>query len=199
MNQRLQVKHTFCCLVHYEKRAFINQYHVTLDLVTACRDTESQNIAMDRMVHMLHTVFADSVMIESTDIDQIKLYRSAGLHVTTLPAEPVDQIICLMLYCKMNAVCENRLIVNSISLCSDHGDHVWYLHDDNESVGPFQEAGWWNDAAPSQTHPHHSGDTVVDLKIKSEWGKFDLDWPSDAAGNKDGQVVFAKFDRGNDQ
>lgn len=198
MNQRLQVKHTFCCLIHYENRAFINQYHVTLDLVTACRDHESQNIAMDRMVHMLHAVFADSVMIESTDTDQIKLYRDAGLAVTTLPAEPVDQIICLMLHCKMNAVCEDRLIVNSISLCSDQGDHVWYLHNDDETAGPFQEAGWWNDAEPSQAHLHHSGDTVVDLKTKSAWARLDLDWPSDSNTNSDGKVVFAKFDRDQD-
>lgn len=178
---------------------FTNQYHLTLDLVTACRDHESQNIAMDRMVYMLHEVFADSIMIASDDTDQIKLYRDAGLRVTTLPTDPVDQIIGLMLYCKMNAVCEGRMIINSISLCSDRGDHVWYLHDDYEYVGPFQETGWWHEAMPSQTHLRHSGETVVDLKTKSEWSRLDLDWPSDAPDNSDGKVVFAKFDRDQDQ
>lgn len=194
MNVRLKIKHTFCAMVHYEGQLFTNQYHVTIDLVTACRDHESQNIAMDRMTHMLHEVFTDSVMIDQVDSQQIELYRAAGMRVTTLPGEPVDQIIGLMLHCKMNAVCEGRMIISSVHLCSDRGDHVWYLHDENESVGPFHSTGWWNEATPANSHPRANGETVVDLKTKSEWGKFNLDWPSDAP-NTDGKVVFAKFDR----
>lgn len=198
MNVRLQVKNSFRAMVHYESELFVNQYHVTIDLVTACRDHADQNIAMDRINYMLHEVFDDSVMIDVNDCQQIELYRAAGMRVTTLPAEPVDQIIGLMLYCKMNAICEGRMLINAVSLCSDRGDHVWYLHDDSESVGPFQLAGWWNDSVPSSSHPRDNGETVVNLKSKCEWARLDLDWPSDIL-TTDGKVVFAKFDRDQDQ
>jgi hypothetical protein len=34
-----------------------------------------------------------------------------GINVTTLPEEPVDQIIGMMLYYKLNAIMEGRMIV----------------------------------------------------------------------------------------
>lgn len=182
-------------MLYWADSILTNQYHVTMNITTACRDHESQNIAMDRMNYMLHDVFRDSVMIDAKEHDRIRLLKAAGLRVTTLPAEPVDQIIGLMLYCKMNAVCEGRLVIDAVNLCSDHGDHIWYLHDDTESVGPFQNAGWWNDADPSQWQQRQPGKTVVNLKTKSEWTRLELDWPTESDTNPDGKIVFAKFDR----
>jgi hypothetical protein len=195
VNVRLQIKSNFICLAHYQNKMFTNQYHVTVDLTTACTDNESQNVAMDRIMYFLHEVLQDSVLINCDDSAQIRLYRAAGMRVTTLPEAPVDQIIGMMLYCKLNAICESRVMINAVGLCSDHGNHVWYLHDDSESLGPFAEAGWWNRSTPLHWHTKGSGSRVVDLKTCAEWNQVDLDWPNDDAPAVDGKVVFARFDR----
>jgi hypothetical protein len=198
MNVRLQARHHFRALVHWQNNAFINQYDVTLDITTGCDDHDSQNVAMDRINHMLFHCFSDSIMINSDLTSEIRLYQAAGLKITTLPTDPFDQIIGLMLYSKLNAVCEGRMTVDSVSICSDHGDHIWYLHDHTEAIGPFAKAGWWNEPSCRHWHSTSSPDTVVDLKSKSDWARVDLAWPAENQHSQDGKVVFAKFDRDDD-
>lgn len=199
MNVRLQIRQNFRAMVHYADSLFTNQYHYTLDLTTVSENQNDHDIAMHRIAHMTNTALADSVMIDVQQHHQIDRYRTAGMRVTTLPAQPLDQIIGMMLYCKLNAVCEGTMTINSVSLCSDHGDHVWYLHNEDESVGPFDEEGWWHDPTPLHWHSAPSKDTVVDLKAKPEWNRLDLDWSSQSSPAQDGKVVFAMFDRGQDQ
>jgi hypothetical protein len=150
---------------------------------------------MDRIMYFLHEVLQDSVLIDCNDTAQIRLYRAAGMRVTTLPQAPVDQIMGMMLYCKLNAICESRILINTVSLCSDHGNHIWYLHDESESLGPFAEAGWWDRFTPLHWHTKGSGSRVLDLKAYAEWNQVDLDWPHNDTTPADGKVVYAKFDQ----
>lgn len=183
-------------MVHYRDCLFINQYHYTADMTTVSHNNSDHDTAMDRIMYMTNTALADSVMIDVKDQAQIELYRAAGMRVTTLPAEPVDQIIGMMLYCKLNAVCENNMVINAVSVCSERGNHVWNLHHEDENIGVFESEGWWHDTTPLHWHPHVKHDTVVDLKAKPEWGRLDLDWHSQDSTDQDGTVVFARFDRG---
>jgi hypothetical protein len=115
------------------------------------------------------------------------------VNVTTLPEEPVDQIVGMMLYYKLNAIMEGRMIVSGLDISSVLGDSVWYMHDEEDSAGPFAKDGWWHKASIQHEtlEPEATPDNVVKV-MSTGWHEMGLDWPEDksATGNT---VVFANF------
>jgi hypothetical protein len=119
-----------------------------------------------------------------------------GANVVTLPDEPVDQIVGLMLYCKLNAIMEGVMTVTALDICSSLGDDVWYEHTEEDAVGPFFDAGWWNLA--TTVHNNLDGadrNTKVVKVVPDCWAEYGLCWPDpvDKDQEKAHTVVYAKF------
>ena len=87
------------------------------------------------------------------------------------------------------------MIINEIEINSDLGDNMVYLHAADESLGPFQEAGWWHDT--DLLHCDVSlmdSDKVVAMHRAAAWRELDLAWPDSASTSADDNtVVFAEF------
>jgi len=119
-----------------------------------------------------------------------------GIRVTTLPEEPVDQIVGMMLYYKLNAVMEQRMTVTGLDIASSLGDNVWYQHDEDDLSGPFATDGWWYRA--SMQHESIEPDPVLDNVVKvipTGWYELNLDWPENSAPIVDNTIVYGKFPR----
>jgi len=192
MNVRLHYETGFLAGVYFDDRLQINSYQVGLNLVTRTVDSENSNIALERI-----KIFVDSlnstVFINSCWPLHEEMMTDMGIDITTLPEEPVDQIVGMMLYYKLNAIMEGRMEVAQIELSSSLGDHVCYLHDEEDSAGPFEQDGWWNDTS-ARRRSKTSGDSetnVVKITHKN-WREFGLGWPDDST--KDIKtVVHANF------
>ena len=192
MNVRLHYETGFLAGVYFDDRLQINSYQVGLNLVTRTVDSENSNIALERI-----KIFVDSlnstVFINSCWPLHEEMMTDMGIDITTLPEEPVDQIVGMMLYYKLNAIMEGRMEVTQIELSSSLGDHVCYLHDNEDPAGPFEQDGWWNDAS-ARRKAKTSGDSetnVVKITHKN-WREFGLGWPDDPT--KDIKtVVHANF------
>jgi hypothetical protein len=136
------------------------------------------------------------VYIQQDDVAQIQALTTAGIKITTLPEQPIDQIIGIALYCKLNAILQERMFVNGVTIQSDLGDNVRYLHNDRESLGPLNQNGWWQDPSPvhSDFRSSASRKQVVRLNRTMSWQDLEMEWsdvePVDKSGNT---VVFAKF------
>ena len=122
----------------------MNHYKIDLRMITATSDQREINVAVARCLYMIDQEFTDTVFVEQCHGDLIEHLEAAGADVTELPAQPVDQIIGIMLYCKLNAVMEQRVRISRLELSSVRGQDVWYAHDENETQGPFDTAGWWD-------------------------------------------------------
>jgi hypothetical protein len=139
------------------------------------------------------------VYIHQNDVTQIQALTSAGIKVTTMPEQPIDQIIGIALYCKLNAILQERMFVNGVTIQSDLGDNVRYLHSDRESAGPMERPGWWQDHTPvhSDFKSSASKKHVVKLSRTPSWQDLDMEWsdvePTDNTGTTGNTVVFAKF------
>jgi hypothetical protein len=151
-----------------------------------------QNIALERIRYFVRQELDSSILINCQYQDQCRLLATAGLKVTTLPQEPVDQIVGIMLYLKLNAIAEGQLIVNEVSVSSELGDNIVYMHCEEESVGPFDHVGWWtqSDLVHCDNELFDGGNVVV-INTQRGWREVDLDWP-DANINKenDNTVIF---------
>jgi hypothetical protein len=183
----------------YGDEFYVNRYTAKVYIVTVSDDSDQQNIAYERMKLWTHRVLDSSVLIAHDD-PALKVWQATGARVIVLPEEPVDQIIGIMLYLKLNSIMENRMVVSDIEISSTVGDDTGYLHNHNEGVGQAMgESGWWVDPRPSWylEKSRNSRGKVVNLDRIPEWSDYGLEW-EDSIDKKD-TVVFANFNKDADQ
>lgn len=177
MNVRLKYTMDWRAGIWFEDRLQMNNYTTTLDLITNTSDQDHQVVAISRLKWFVYTQLESTVFVNQQDTASIKNLHDAGIDITTLPADPIDQIVGIILFSKFNAIMEQRIVVKELSIASDLGDNVHYLHSDQETTFFDFGAGWWDDTGPGhslQLKPNHK--RVVKLKRMPSWQDFDLDW-----------------------
>ena len=196
MNVRLEYDMHWRAAIWFENCLQINSYNIELAITTNTANAEDHVVSLGRLNHFVYNEMANTVYIHQDDTAQIQALTSAGIKVTTLPEQPIDQIIGIALYSKLNAILQERMFVNGVTIQSDLGDNVRYLHNDRESLGPLSQLGWWQDPSPmhSDFKSTASKKHVVRLNRTLTWQDLELEWsdaePVDNTGNT---VVFAKF------
>lgn len=197
MNVRLKRQFVFACGVSYQDHFFINQYSVTLHMITQTENSDDHNVAFDRIRYWINNVLTDSVLI-SADNPLLDAYKATNQRLLVFPDQPVDQLVGIMLYLKTNCMVENRMAITDVEIQSLHGMDVCYLHSQGESVGSLSEPGWWLDSKPTWADPtnHATGKKVIELNREADWKSVDLDWnmPRDQKQTND-SVVFADFNK----
>lgn len=194
MNVRLDYQCQFLAGVYWNNEVILNSYAVSCEMITGTSDNVEQNIALQRLKYMLFEQMQNSIFVSNKEKAVIKKLEAAGVKTVALPELPVDQIIGMMLYSKLNAVMEDRIIISELKLSSELGDSVWYKHSEMESIGPFAEEGWWNNSERMCTDSKSSSSKVVSITNNAGWKTLDLDWPDDESGDSDDStvVVFKK-------
>lgn len=202
MNVRLRHSMSFVAGVYYAGEMRMNHYNLGLHMTTNSTNAASHNVAFERIKHFVYGQLDSTIFISSEHKEQCQRFISAGLSVTTMPGEPVDQLIGLMLYYKLNAIMADRIIVDETEISSMLGENMIYLHNDNEhtDVGEFPD--WW-----TTEDPVHSdfmmleADKIVTMRANTAWREVDLIWPeseSESVAENGNIVVFADFKPGNE-
>lgn len=193
MNARLSHTLDFSASVYLDSQFPINHYSITLDMLTQSDDRREMNVAWERLKFMMQNEFNGTVFINQTEREKASLLDSLGFNVTTLPDDPVDQIIGIMLSCKLNAVMEGRILITELSLCSQLGDRMWYSQSIDDNVGPFSDNGWWHSTSISHNNLQDLGSEKI-TKIRNEgWSSIGLDWKDEESHTDQNKVVYADF------
>lgn len=195
MNVRIQYNLEFPGAVYFEEQLQLNFYQVNLSMITNTSDQFKIHIAMERLRCFVNSELANAVYINQNQQDIAEVMQMLGMNMVTLPEDPIDQIVGLMLYCKLNAIMEGTMTVRSIDISSSMGDDVWYQHDEEDSIGPFVANGWWHE--PTVVHNNLK---LVDTDAKivevrpNGWQEYGLMWPDDSV-KKEHTVVYAEFQK----
>lgn len=197
MNVRLEYSMHFNAGVHYGGQLIMNSYRLTVFMLTNYKEAEITNTAFERMKYFITEEIDSTIFINSKEQEACRLYTAAGIKITTLPNEPVDQIVGVMLFHKLNAIMEGRISVIETELSSHLGDNMVYLHSENENTMDMEPPDWWE--SPELTHADTSfkdGDQIYTLHPipHSQWSEVGLAWP-DQAPVETGNIVFAEFGR----
>ena len=194
MNVKLQYDFEFLAGIYFEDRLQMNQYSVSVSMITQTADPISTNVAMDRAKYFIHGILESTVFINQKS-ERAEMLSLFGINVTTLPEEPVDQIVGMMLYYKLNAVMEGRMTITQLDVSSVLGDSVWYQHSEDDVAGPFADQGWWHQANTQHDaiEPVAMPDTVVKV-TSTGWNEMHLDWPDNSVQSAN-TVVYANFSR----
>lgn len=194
MNVRLSTELSLFASIHWMGSVTNNLYSIGLGLETNTEDNLEQNVAMGRIRTYIQDVLHSSIMIDQRFADEIKMFNAMGFKTTTLPEQPFDQSVAIMLYCKLNAICEDKMTITDITVSSTLGDSVRYHFDAEDAFGPFSEDGWWNESDPSwceHTSENPSG-KVLKMDRKLTWNDLGLSWDGETPQGE-GNVVVGKF------
>lgn len=197
MNVTIEYPAEFLSAVYWNDQVMFNCYTIRCEMITGSRDHTEQNIALERLKYIVFGQMQNSVFVDAKEKAAIKRLEAAGLRTIVLPEQPVDQVVGMMLYSKLDAVMEGRILVSQLRLSSDLGENVVYSQTDAETIGPFEPRGWWNCAEPSCTDAKSTAGKVVSIATKAAtWQSLDLHW--DQEPNKDSNntvVAFRKDDK----
>ena len=195
MNVRLKYDLPFTAGIYHDGIFYMNNYTLRVLMATVSEDPDDQTTAFERLKYFIYTCMESTVFIDADETEQCNRYVQAGLRITTMPGAPVDQLIGIMLYHKLNAVMENRMVVFETELSSALGEYMVYLHSEEENTVGYVQPEWWTtaDLTHSEFVPDHP-DNVVSIPQATAWREVDLAWPDDIDNNNYGNVVvFADF------
>lgn len=200
MNVRLRHTMNFTAGVYYGGEMRMNLYTLTLHMMTNTADSVSHNVAFERLKYFVYNQIDSSIFINVNHHEKCKQFVDAGLPVTTTPGEPVDQLIGLMLYYKLNAIMENRIVVDETEISSMLGENMIYLHNDNEHTDIESTPEWWISADPIHNdYVLLEKDKIVSMHSNTAWRELNLSWPESEHNTETGNiVVFADFKPSND-
>jgi len=195
MNVRLRYDLPFTAGIYHNDSFYMNNYNLRVLMATVSADPNDQTTAFERLKYFVYACMESTVFIDAIETEQCKRYVQAGLNITTMPGAPVDQLIGIMLYHKLNAVMENRMIVFETELSSAVGEYMVYLHSEEENTVGYVQPEWWDTA--DLTHSEIASvnlDNVVAIPQASAWRELDLAWTDDVVSEESGNVVvFADF------
>jgi hypothetical protein len=195
MNVRLKYDMPFTAGIYYDHAVRMTNYNLRLWMATNTDISADQTVAFERIKYFVYTQMDSTIFINSNEHDQGRLFAEAGLNVTTLPGDPVDQLVGIMLYHKLNAIAENRMTVFETELSSTHGDGMTYLHCEDENTAGFVHPDWWS--SPDLRHSDIDlamSDKVVAITQTTPWRELELDWSNNTDQDDTGNiVVFADF------
>ena len=190
MNVKIEYPAEFLAAAYWEDSVMMNSYAVRCEMITNTRDSREQNIALERLKYVLFMQIQNSVLVDHREKAAIKRLQAAGMRTVILPEQPVDQIIGMMLYSKLDSVMEGRMTVTQLKLSSELGENVTYFQTDNETIGPFAQKGWWNSAEPSVSDSKDGG-KIVSIKGTTTWQLLGLDWGDKEEEENKGNTVVA--------
>jgi hypothetical protein len=196
MNVRIAQLVFFNAGTWYDGELEMNQYTVKLWMITQTENALEQNIAFRRAKYFIQNKLESTIFIDSADTKCEEFVR-AGLDITTLPGDPADQLIGIMLFHKLNAIMEGRIAVVEVEISA--GDAVVYLHGENETSESLPIPDWWisTDPVHSDYSPTNSGN-VLSIPQGTNWRDLDLVWPAEVDSANGNIVVFADFKSGDD-
>lgn len=195
MNVRLKYDLQFTAGIYHDSNLRMNNYSLRLWMTTNTENPLDQNISFERIKYFVYTHMESTVFINSENQTQCKHLVQAGLNITTMPGDPVDQLIGIMLFHKLNAIMEGRMLVYETELSSAYGENMTYLHSEGETTSGFEQPAWWH--APDLLHSNYElpvADKVLTMSNAVAWRDIDLSWENTAVEHVTGNtVVFADF------
>jgi len=207
MTARIQRSFDLVMGTHFTGEFYMNVYEIDIYFNVETESIKEQNIALERIKYFITECLENSIACSETETNAIENYLNANMKVCTLPEEPYDQIIGIMLMTKLNSIAEGRLVVSDISICSRMSDGVSCCQSLDDNMGPFFEKGWWSDSTTriNSYVPKNKGKKIVRLgKPTTDWDEVYLSWQAKPLIVKElntstSEIVFAQFDNKTDK
>ena len=177
MSTRIEKDFFFQCAAHFEGKFYINAYELTTSMLVETESIREQNVAMERIEYFLSSVLENSIFVHAKETEVIENYEKAGIKVCTMPEEPYDQIVSMILLLKLNSIMEGRLCVTDMVLGSKMSSGVRFTVVHEHAENTFSGNHWWNEPCTilKDSKPQKRKEKIVKL-FNDEWSEIGLTW-----------------------
>ena len=172
----------FAAGVHFDDAYYINTYDFLLSMLVETDIPKEHTIAMDRFDLFIKDAATNAVFINEDKHEEMEKYKEAGLKIITLPGEPFDQIVAMVLLLKLNAIMENRIKITDITISSLLGEGIRYpiVTETAENADMMLGDKWWHNSDMETTNQtvfkFEPENNIVKLFDDSIWAQYDLSW-----------------------
>jgi hypothetical protein len=199
MNVHLQQNFLLPAAVYADNQLMIKNFNITVDMVTLSTNIDDLDIASKRIEWFMYNQLSDAVFVDQTDAERNSILAMLGLNVVTIPGPPVDQMIGMMLSCKLDAIAEGRLEVTRTLLSSDTSNGLSFVHLNTQTIGPFEEPGWWNDATTAVNNVMFDNQESNVVKVTvNPWLEVGLPWSSTDTVKTEAKIIMGNFNKKHD-
>lgn len=167
--------------VHFNGKYMVNLYEMSASMTINTLDAPDQNTAVERITHFMGSVIEDCIFVCETEKEAIDKYTKAGMRVCTIPEEPYDQIVGLILINKCNAIMENRIVMTDVTLGSKLSNLIRFELSNETAEAEFNGDHWWNIPTTCITSKKKKEkDKIVNLFDHKcdDWVELELTWKS---------------------
>lgn len=167
--------------VHFNGKYMVNFYEMNAIMEITSLDADDQNIAVERISYFIGHCLEDCIFISDKEKDAIDKYSKAGMKICTLPEEPYDQIVGLVLMNKCNAIMEGRIVMTDIVFGSKLSNLIKFELEHEVAEAEFSGKQWYNQSTMcTQTTKRTKKDKIVNLfdHKADDWAELELTWKS---------------------
>ena len=178
LHSKVQKSFTFLAAIHFEDQFMTNLYEMDAKFDIYTEDAREQNIAIERANYFLTASIENCLFISVDEKDMINKYNAAGIKVCTIPEDPYDQIIGMILLNKCNALMEGKIIMSEILFGSKLSNLIKFELNHEVAAAEFNGKHWYNDPTLVMSDKFSKKDKIVNLfdhKCDS-WEDLGLTW-----------------------
>lgn len=199
MNVRLKQNFVLPAAVYSDDQLMITNYNINIEIVTVDTNIGDLDTASKRIDWFMYEELADAVFVDQADTERNSVLALLGMNLVTIPGPPVDQLIGIMLSCKLNAITEGRVDVVETAVSSDRANGLWFVHQYSQTVGPFEELGWWYDNGVLHNNIvfEDAEDNVVKVSV-NPWLEHGLAWSSTKDQKNEAKIIVGNFNKKHD-
>lgn len=202
MNMRIGSEYKIFANMFSEDELVATRFAVNVKFITNSENPYEYATAINRASYFLNEMCENAIFVDDDSLEEYPELDNMGVDVIVLPNLACEQIIGIMLFCKLNAIMESKVLVDEISIKIDAGQKYEYFHNREDPLDMFEEIGWWHEKTLSIRHPENLPSEKRQKYFESlpSWADLQLEMdgdesmpPIDAKVDSDGDVLFVDF------
>jgi len=202
MNVKIGSKYKIFANMFAEDELIATRFEVNVKFITNSENPYEYATAINRAAFFLTEMCENAIFVDDDSLEEYPELDNMGVDIIVLPNIACEQIIGVMLFCKLNAIMESKVFVDELSIKVDAGRKYEYFHNREDPLDEFDEMGWWHEKTLSIRHPENlssekrqtyfeSLPTWANLQL--EMGEDEITPPIDTKVDSDGDVLFVDF------
>lgn len=186
MTTKIEKDFVFQAAIYFEKTFLLNIYDLKLSMLVETELIREQNIAMERMHFILEDCLENCIFVNDTEKEKICDFQKAGIKVCTIPEEPYDQILSLLILLKLNSIMEGKLYITDLVLSSKLSSGVRFNAVAEVAENFFSGSHWWNKNTTeiNDLVNEDKKQKIVKLFNEENWDSVGLAWKEKTKSTK---------------
>lgn len=186
----ITIEEKFSCCVVVDTQLLPNTFDVKINLLPTNNTQKNYNVALERINIMFREVLEDSILIGPASVSKFKNAMGLNGIIHTLPDEPYDHLMAIVLHTKITAILEGVFSVEKVSVTSTQGQGVTHTFENDEDIDVLRElidnpdlqeyVDYWYTTNVNFIRLHPNG---IKLETQS-WDKEDLTYETKPSESK---------------